>query len=313
MLECKMCKMWQSKDDINRVPVAYYMRFVDSMADFFGNDVQIQFVGGEPLLKPDVLELIRHTVQCGFRTTLTTNAYLMDKTMTRDLLLTGIDMVVVSLDSLKPRVHDSLRGKRDVFKRVMKALKYLGAFKADKQSIRVVATIMNPNLDSLLALVDWVETQKHIEAITLQAIDQPFGTHPDFKWYEKEEYSFLWPEKEKVHWLIDQLIDYKKKDYKISNSIEQLNGFKRYFEKPETIISQGGCHLGYNALSVNQAGDISLCFAHEPLGTIMRDSIEDVWESEKAAHVRAQIKACTNNCKLMMNCFAKDADKDVDI
>ena len=82
--------------------------------------------------------------------------------------------------------------------------------------------------------------------------------------------------------------------------------FKRYFQNPEQFVKKGGCHLGYNSLSVNSAGDIYVCFNQPPLGNIMRDRIEDVWESSRADDVREQIKACNQNCKLMINCFSEE-------
>ena len=71
-------------------------------------------------------------------------------------------------------------------------------------------------------------------------------------------------------------------------------------------MKKEGCHLGYNSLSVNSSGDVYLCFLQQPIGNIMEDSIEHIWESPLANRVRENIKNCTKNCKSMINCFTEE-------
>ena len=123
-------------------------------------------------------------------------------------------------------------------------------------------------------------------------------------WHKDPQYSSLWPKDyKKVCAAIDFLIEKKEKGWKIHNSVGQLEHFKKYFKDPDVFVKKGGCHLGYNALSVNQSGDIFLCLSKPPIGNIMRDTIEKVWESDYANNIRQEIRKCTVNCKSMINCF----------
>ena len=81
MLQCKMCYMWQCKKDINQVPALYYKNFIDSLYNYFGSDIYIQLVGGEPLLKPGIIELMKCASGRGFFTCMTTNGYLINRKM----------------------------------------------------------------------------------------------------------------------------------------------------------------------------------------------------------------------------------------
>ena len=307
MLRCKMCYMWQCKKNINQVPATFYQTFVESVFSYFGSDMQMQFVGGEPLLKPGVVDLIKCASEKGFFTSLTSNGYLIDRRMALNLVESRFSSLALSLDSLDENVHDFLRGQHGVFKQVMEALKFLAGYRYPGQSLCIVTTIMQANLDDLVALADWAEEREEIACISFQVLSQPFFTKEDSLWYQDPRFSFLWPRDEgKVSDIIDQLIERKERKYKIGNAVNQFKLFKKYFQNPAQFVKKGGCHLGYNSLSVNSAGDISLCFEQAPIGNIMRDRIEDVWESEHAHQVRAQIKACEQNCKLMLNCFSEE-------
>jgi len=65
------------------------------------------------------------------------------------------------------------------------------------------------------------------------------------------------------------------------------------------------CTRGDLAPEVNAYGDISMCFFMPPLGNIRKDSIRDVWQSEKMKEARNQINTCTLDCDLAVNCFYK--------
>jgi MoaA/NifB/PqqE/SkfB family radical SAM enzyme len=204
-------------------------------------------------------------------------------------------------------VHDSLRGMSGVFERLQKAIKYLAQYKHAEQSLCIVSTIMDPNLDDINALADWAEAHDKIACISFQVISEPFFTGENDEWYRDKRYSFLWPaDTKKVFDVIDRLMEKKKKNYKIGNSLNQLEIFKRYFAHPEKFVKYGGCHLGYNSLSVNSSGDIFLCFDQPPIGNIMRDSISSVWLSARADAVRRRIGGCSQHCKSMINCFSED-------
>lgn len=276
MLRCKMCRMWQSKDDSEGLEIEVWKRFIDSFNKFVGGRAQVQFVGGEPLLKRGILDFIRHTAKKGFSTTMTTNAYLMDEKMVNGIIDSGLNTIVLSLDSLKKETHDFLRGIEGVYDRLMGAIELLAKRNSNSLKIHIVTTIMQANLDDLLELTEWVNQNSAINYISFQAIMQPFFTIPDNYWYMKEQFSFLWPkDMAKVDYVLDRLINLKKEGYKISNPSSQLQIFKSYFKHPERFTKSSGCNLGYNSVSVNSAGKIFLCLAMEPIGDIQDG--EHVW------------------------------------
>ncbi len=308
MLGCRMCKMWQSKNDLTGIDIGTWKRFVDSFADFVENKAQIQFVGGEVLLKEGIFDLVNHACRRGLMTTMTTNAFLIDNTIAQEIVDSGLDTIVFSLDGMREETHDFLRGRRGVYERVMRSIDFFTHNKKPSPKIRIVTTIMRPNLGELCDLAEWVHRHHRIDGISFQAVMQPFFTAPDNEWYHRDEFLPLWPDDfEEADAVLDELMKRKRAGYKIENPEPQFKIFKSYFRHPERFVKVTRCNLGYNSVSVNTQGNVFLCLSMEPLGNI-RDGtpFRELWVSEKAQRVREAIRNCKNNCKLMINCFFED-------
>lgn len=97
------------------------MKELADQADELGM-YEIDIQGGEPLLYPDLFELISAFGPERFYLIITTNGYLLDEKMAKRLADAGISRVVVSLDSMKEEIHDQFRGKVGAHKHALKAL-----------------------------------------------------------------------------------------------------------------------------------------------------------------------------------------------
>jgi 12,18-didecarboxysiroheme deacetylase len=93
---------------------------IDDLAEF-GSPV-VLFSGGEPLIRRDILDLIRHAVGRNMRAVLSTNGTLITPEMAAKLRDIGLSYVGISLDGLES-VHDAFRGVPGTFARVMKAIR----------------------------------------------------------------------------------------------------------------------------------------------------------------------------------------------
>jgi 12,18-didecarboxysiroheme deacetylase len=86
---------------------------LDDLADF-GVPV-VLFSGGEPLVRPDLLELARYAVDHGMRAVISTNGTLITPETAKELKKVGLSYVGVSLDGLE-EVNDRFRGKKGAFR-----------------------------------------------------------------------------------------------------------------------------------------------------------------------------------------------------
>ncbi len=80
------------------------------------------FSGGEPLLRPDLSELIRHAVGRGMRAVISTNGTLITRDKAREFKDLGLSYVGVSLDGRK-LVHDRFRGVEGAFDQALAGIR----------------------------------------------------------------------------------------------------------------------------------------------------------------------------------------------
>lgn len=102
---------------------------------------RINFCGGEPLLRPDIEELIGFTKELGLSVDLTSNGILVPQKLDK---IKKIKCLTISLDG-KSQHHDILRGKGSA----QKALKAIKAAKSRDIEVRVNMVIHKYNLNDL--------------------------------------------------------------------------------------------------------------------------------------------------------------------
>jgi len=96
------------------------LALIDDLASF-GVPV-ILFSGGEPLMRPDLVELARYAVRSGMRAVISTNGTLISKDKATELREIGLSYVGVSLDGMEA-VNDRFRGKRGAFRDALRGIR----------------------------------------------------------------------------------------------------------------------------------------------------------------------------------------------
>ncbi len=81
--------------------------------------------GGEPLMRPDILELAAYGHGLGLRMLLSTNGTLLDASTARQIKKAGVARVSLSLDGPEAASHDAFRGVTGSFAAVERAAAYL--------------------------------------------------------------------------------------------------------------------------------------------------------------------------------------------
>ncbi|MEE9198203.1 MAG: radical SAM protein [Dehalococcoidia bacterium] len=93
---------------------------VDQLADY-GVPVLL-LSGGEPLARPDVLEIAGYAISRGLRTVLSTNGTLITPEMAHRLKETGFAYIGVSIDGPEP-INDKFRGSRGAFRLALEGVR----------------------------------------------------------------------------------------------------------------------------------------------------------------------------------------------
>ena len=145
---CGFCDYWKTPAESK----AHELKSFADAARFF-SPVIFAFTGGEPLLRPDLEELVRavnDAVRVKYITVLTHGAMLsVDRA--RSLWDAGINQFSISLDYLDER-HDRARGIPGLTAKIFRNIEGMRASGID--NIRFNTVIKNDNLDQLLPIVE---------------------------------------------------------------------------------------------------------------------------------------------------------------
>jgi 12,18-didecarboxysiroheme deacetylase len=93
---------------------------IDDLASF--SCPVILFSGGEPLMRDDLSELVRHATDRGIRAVISTNGTLITDDFARTFTKIGLSYVGVSLDGLR-ETHDRFRGVKGAFDGAMTGIR----------------------------------------------------------------------------------------------------------------------------------------------------------------------------------------------
>ncbi len=94
-------------------------KLIDDLAGF-GSPV-ILFSGGEPLMRPDLIELAAYAVEKGMRAVISTNGTLITHKVASELKKIGLSYVGISLDGMEG-VNDRFRGIKGAFRRAIEGV-----------------------------------------------------------------------------------------------------------------------------------------------------------------------------------------------
>ncbi|HVS15173.1 MAG TPA: radical SAM protein [Thermoanaerobaculia bacterium] len=100
-------------------------RVVDELASFAPEALTI-LTGGEPLLRRDILEIVRYAAERGLWVVVGTNGVKVTESLAGVLRAAGVRGLALSLDALEPAVHDSFRRVRGAWRNTVEGARILG-------------------------------------------------------------------------------------------------------------------------------------------------------------------------------------------
>lgn len=113
------------------------------------------FSGGEPLMRPDLFELMAYGKQLGLRMVISTNGTLIDGGRAREIKALETSYVGISLDGLEA-VNDSFRGVHGAYERALAGFKHCREA-GQKTGLRL--TLSRTTAQELPQIFDLIETQ----------------------------------------------------------------------------------------------------------------------------------------------------------
>jgi cyclic pyranopterin phosphate synthase len=141
---------------------------------------RVKLTGGEPLLRSDILDIIRRLSPITDDLSLTTNGQSLEQTA-YELKNAGLDRINVSLHSLDPRVYQNLTGKNDL-ELVKRGI--LKSVEVGLSPVKVNVTLIKGyNEDEIHSLIEFAaESNTTLQLIELQRMQEDEETHSNDNW-----------------------------------------------------------------------------------------------------------------------------------
>jgi len=115
----------------------------------------VLFSGGEPLVRPDLLDLISYAVSKGLRVTLSTNGTLIDEAIAAKLKANNLTYVGISLDGIG-ETNDQFRGVEGAFDRAVRGFRNCMAV---GQKVGLRLTLTKRNCQDIHQIFDFIEKE----------------------------------------------------------------------------------------------------------------------------------------------------------
>jgi len=175
----------------------------------------INITGGEPLLRDDIVEIVRKCKNLKYLpVTIFTNSLLLEK---RERILDYVDFLFTSLDNLNEEKYDRITQVKGSAKKIKNNIEKYSKLQEKKDFVMDVNCVINAgNLDDVLDLAEFV-----------------FDNNTSFSVEPQISFSSGLPSKdlvgnEKYKYVIDELIKLKKRKNPILNSLGYLRNIKNF-------------------------------------------------------------------------------------
>lgn len=268
-LACAYCGSdCTGRSDENELSVQEFIEIASQIAaDFDSRSIMVAITGGEPLIKENILDLMRTLHHLGFPYGMVTNGQAMTPGLARDLVSAGIGSISLSLDATE-EVNDRLRG-RGSFAKVKDAVRYLKEA-GYRGKLEIITTVTTPAISTLDAMRREVASMR--VPLWRVAPVMPIGRaarRPD-----------LVPDSHAIRYLLEY-VRASRKDGLLPSPEFSEEGFLGYRFEGQVRPYLAQCRAGITVGGIKANGRIGACPELSDAfdqGDIRKDRFKTVWE-----------------------------------
>jgi len=234
----------------------------------------LSFTGGEPTLRADLPELIRHGKTLGLRVNLITNGLrLSSPGYAGKLVEAGLDSAQISIEAADPALHDSLVGRNGAYRLTVQGIRNLRALGIH---VHTNTTLNAHNLEAAPALIRFLHGELGLRVLSMnmviqtgEALARP-GTAVTYSEVAARLPGLL---AEAAREGI-KLVWYSPIPYCLFNPV--LHG-----------LGAKSCACVSGILSVDPTGEVLPCSSFgSGIGSLLRESFESIYRGRKARYWR---------------------------
>ncbi len=290
-LQCPYCSNPIEMDRANaELTTDEWKRVIAEMADL--GVLQIHFSGGEPTVRADLVELVRHATGVGLYSNLITSAVLLTRERVADLANAGLSHVQISFQAADPTLANRIGGHKGGHARKLEAAAWV---RAEGLPLTANAVVHRQNLHELPRIIDMaVELDAHRLEVA----------HVQYYGWALKNRAVLMPSETQIA-ECNQVVE---------KAAERLRGILAiehvvpdyYALRPKKCM--GG--WGRQFFNISPAGKVLPCHAAETITGLRFDSVRDhglawIWEHSKAFNLYRGTDWMPEPCR---SCDLKEVD-----
>ncbi|QPJ62934.1 MAG: radical SAM protein [Candidatus Nitronauta litoralis] len=271
-------------------------RVIDQIAQVNPNAFLI-LTGGEPLLRPDIYDIVRYAADRKFMVVLGTNGTMINHDNAKKIKEAGAHGVGISIDSMEPGKHNQFRGVDRAWEQSMAAFDILNEVGVD---FLIQMSVSDMNYKEIPAVVEFSE---RIGAVAFNLYFLVCtGRGQGNTDISNEAYE------EALKLLYQEQMKYKGRLMINSKCAPQ---YKRvvYENDPESVYQRtysGGCPAGTHYSRISPEGDLTPCpFIAESVGNLKTDTFDNLWYNAplmKQLRDRSNLEDRCGTCEFSAMC-----------
>ena len=289
-LRCRSCSIWRRDPPVPELSAGQVDRLAGVLADL--GCMQVSLGGGEPSLRPDLVDLVRSFRRRGIRTRVLTNGVALTPQRARRLLDVGVREVSFSLNSLDPGRQERLDGVRGTFGRRLDNLLALAAMLPRRGVLPVLNVVVSrQNVGQIHQLLDFAHEIGFFASFIPVHTAEDHADGDRHRFYgEGRSLRFSDRQQRGLRGVYRRLIRRKRLGARVLNSTAFLRRSPDYLL---TGRAEWPCSAGRLWLSVAPDGSVSPCHAFEGSWGVPFDRLPELLRSDAyAKRLAQQVPAC---------------------
>jgi MoaA/NifB/PqqE/SkfB family radical SAM enzyme len=275
---CQICDFWKTEHDPAEELTLDDFRMIGRKLNRLGTLI-ISLAGGEPLIRPDLYDVIGILAKANHFPILITNGWFVNETVARDILRAGLQEISVSVDYRDPARHDAQRGQPGSWDRAIRALELLNRSRPDLRTrVHMISVLMDDNLDEIEPMIQLARDLGVTYMVSLYSSNR--GTK-----------ALRLPDGEVTRRLLDLKARYP-----------EFVTLTSYIERLDQAILEGGvgnCQTGRLLLNIDNRGRVARCTEtlSEPVGNILTDEAETIRDRLLTVQQERPCAKCWTSCR----------------
>lgn len=275
--QCRFCNYWADpRGDQPDLPPERLERGARKLAQL--GSLLISLAGGEPLLRPDIVDVVRAIGRWHFPF-ITTNGWLASPELARELFDAGLWGVSVSIDYADAELHDAQRGRAGAFQRALEAIEHFSAARRYAwQRVNWMSVLIDDNLDHVERMIRMAGERGAYFMI------QPYGVRK----LGTDRFKHRGPS------VAERLVDLRRRypnflsnPYFLSRFDQALNG------------GVPDCLAGRGFFNIDTRGDIAVCVEEcsRPVANLFTHGPREIVRALRQDPTPSRCQACWYNCR----------------